>query len=76
MAVRELAISFDEELAKEVAEAAEQDAEGNVSAWLARAARERLRRAAARRLLDELVAEHGPITDDEREQVRRQWPQD
>jgi hypothetical protein len=37
---------------------------------------ERLRLAAARQLLDEYTAEHGPISDDERAQVRREWPRD
>jgi hypothetical protein len=37
---------------------------------------ERLRLAAARQLLDEYIAENGPISDDERAQVRREWPRD
>jgi hypothetical protein len=37
---------------------------------------ERLRLAAARQLLDEYVVAHGPINDDERVQVRREWPRD
>ncbi len=37
---------------------------------------ERLRLAAARQLLDEYIAEHGPISDDDRAQVRREWPRD
>lgn len=74
MPARKLAVSFEEDLAEQVREAAEQDAAGNVSAWLAQAARERLRLAAARRLLEEHVAKHGPITEAERAKVRREWP--
>ena len=37
---------------------------------------ERLRMSAARQLLDEHVENHGPISDDERQQVRREWPAD
>lgn len=76
MAARKLAVSLDENLADRVARAAEEDTGGNVSAWLAEAARARLRHAAGRQLLEELVAEQGPITDEEREQVRREWPRD
>jgi hypothetical protein len=74
MPARKLAVSFEEGLADQVQDAAEQDTQGNVSAWLAQAARERLRLAAARRLLVEHVAGHGPITEAERARVRREWP--
>jgi hypothetical protein len=75
MPAHKFAISFDEELAKNVARAAEEDTGGNVSAWLAEAARERLRKVEAWKLLKELEAEHGPISEEELAEVRRQWPE-
>jgi hypothetical protein len=74
MAARKLAVSFDEDLARAVDEAAEQATEGNVSAWLAEAARARLRHEAGQQLLEELMAGQPPITEVEREQVRKEWP--
>jgi hypothetical protein len=76
MPAKKLAVSLEEELADQIVEAAEKDTAGNVSAWLAQAARERLRQAAARRLLEDHVAKQGPITEEERARVRREWPRD
>jgi hypothetical protein len=76
MAARKLAVSLDEDLAARIVRAADEDTGGNVSAWLAEAARARLRYAAGRQLLKDLVADEGPITDEERERVRREWPRD
>jgi len=74
MAVRKLAVSLEESLADAVTNAAEKDTDGNVSAWLAEAARERLRLQAARQALEAFEAEDGPITAEEREWARKQWP--
>jgi hypothetical protein len=41
---------------------------------LARRQRERTRLAAARAVLDQFEAEHGPVPDDEVARVRREWP--
>jgi hypothetical protein len=76
MPAKKLAVWLEEELADQIVAAAEKDTAGNVSAWLAQAARERLRQAAARRLLEEHVAKHGPISEEERARVRREWPRD
>jgi hypothetical protein len=69
-----LAISFETPLADEVRRAAELETEGNVSAWLAEAARDRLRQMHAQALLDEYLAATGPIPQDIVDEVRRQWP--
>jgi len=74
MAARKLAISLDDRLAKEVRRAAKAEARGNISAWLADAARLRLRQIAAKEALRAYEAEAGEITDDELRQVRRLWP--
>jgi metal-responsive CopG/Arc/MetJ family transcriptional regulator len=74
MPVTRLAISLDDQLAEEVARAAEQQTQGNVSAWLAEAARQRLRQLAAEKLLAEYEARAGVITDDELAGVEREWP--
>lgn len=71
---KKLAISFEGALAERVQRAATAETAGNVSAWLAEAARERLRLQAARRILREYEAEHGRITDAEIAEVEREWP--
>ena len=71
-----LAISFEDGLAARVRRAARDETAGNVSAWLAQAAHERLRLQAGRALLKEYEAANGAITDDEIGQVERQWPRD
>jgi hypothetical protein len=74
MASKKLAISLDDELAKDVRRAAKAEARGNISAWLAEAARLRLRQVAAKAALRAYEAEAGAITAEERREVRRQWP--
>jgi hypothetical protein len=74
MAARKLAISLDDRLAKEVRRAAKAEARGNISAWLADAARLRLRQIAAKEALRVYENEAGEITDEELRQVRRLWP--
>src|SRR5258707_696019 len=71
-----LAISFEGDLAVQVQRAARSQTAGNVSAWLAGAARRRLRLDAGRQLLEEYEAENGPITDEQIAQVEREWPRD
>jgi hypothetical protein len=73
---KKLAISFDGGLAAQVQQAAKRQSAGNVSAWLAEAARERLRLEAARQLLREYEAEHGAISSERIAEVERQWPRD
>ena len=71
---KKLAISFEGALARQVHRAAELEARGNVSAWLAEAARRRLRQSALASAVAAYEAEHGAITADELAEVRRQWP--
>jgi hypothetical protein len=71
---RKLAISLDGDLAKEVQRAAKVESRGNVSAWLAEAARARLRQLAVKRALKVYEDERGEITEAELRQVRRLWP--
>jgi plasmid stabilization system protein ParE len=71
-----LAISFDGRLASEVQRAARKKTAGNVSAWLAEAARDRLRLEGGRQLLAEYEAEHGAISKAQIARVEREWPRD
>jgi hypothetical protein len=71
MATERFAISMDAGLAQNIREAAERDAEGNVSAWLAKAAARELRRSALRALVAEEEARNGPITEAEMAEIRR-----
>jgi hypothetical protein len=71
---RKLAISLDGDLAKEVQRAAKVESRGNVSAWLAEAARARLRQLAVKQALKVYEDERGEITEAELRQVRRLWP--
>ena len=73
---KKLAISFDGRLATEVQKAAQTQAAGNVSAWLAEAARDRLRLEGGRQLLKEYEAKHRVITDVEIAEVEREWRPD
>ncbi len=72
--VNRLAISFDEPLARQVRRAARSQTGGNVSAWLAIAAREHLRLAAMQRALDDFEARHGKLTQAEMDEAERMWP--
>lgn len=71
---KKLAVSFEGSLADRVLRAAGEQTAGNVSAWLAEAARERLRLQAARAFLHEYETKHGAITNDEIAKVEREWP--
>jgi hypothetical protein len=74
MPAKKLAISLDGTLARDVKRAAKKESEGNISAWLADAARLRLRQLAAKEALRAYEAEAEPITEDERREARRLWP--
>lgn len=63
MSVEKFSVSFDPDLGRRIRQAAEADDE-TVSAFLAEAARERLRQLALDRWLDDAAAEHG-VTRDE-----------
>jgi hypothetical protein len=76
MAVKQLAISMDPKLVSRVRKAAKRSREGNVSAWLADAATAQLRHEEARLLLDQMVAEQGPVSQAAISRVRRQWRED
>ena len=75
MPATKIAISLDQELAHEIETAAQDETGGNVSAWMAEAARERLRKRIGSRLIAEYEAEHGAITAEELAAAKRKlWP--
>lgn len=75
MPATKIAISLDQELAHEIETAAEDETGGNVSAWMAEAARERLRKRIGRQLVAEYEAEHGAVTPEELAAASRKlWP--
>lgn len=69
MTVSRFAISFDEELARRVREAA---GEEPISTWLAKAAERRLRAEGLLAVVAEWEAENGEITDREMRSVARE----
>ena len=71
---KKLAISLEGTLAARVRRAAKVQAAGNVSAWLAEAARDRLRLEAGQQLLKEYEATHGALTPAELAEAERLWP--
>ena len=73
---KKLAISFDGRLQPRSIERLRSKASGNVSAWLAEAAGDRLRLENGRQLLKEYEAEHGAIAEDQIAEVEREWPRD
>ena len=68
MTVSRLAISFDKDLAKAVRRAAGKEA---TSAWLADAARRKLRSEGLLRTVESWEAEHGVLTEGELRAARR-----
>jgi metal-responsive CopG/Arc/MetJ family transcriptional regulator len=74
MAVERLAVSFDPDLAQEVREAASEAADGNVSAWLTDAARQKLRQRNLQQAIQRFESEHGEISDDELADLDAEWP--
>lgn len=69
-----LAISFERRLADDVRRAAKLQTEGDVSAWLAEAARDRLRQLHMQAALNAYEGKHGVITEEELAEIRREWP--
>ncbi len=74
MTVERLAISFDPNLAQEVREAASEAADSNVSAWLADAARLKLRQRNLQQAIQQYESEHGKISDEELADLDVEWP--
>ena len=70
---KKLAISFEPELAAQIQTDARATAGGNVSAWMAEAAREHLRIRAMQVALDAYEAEHGVITEEEMAEAKLRW---
>jgi hypothetical protein len=70
---KRFAISMDEKLAKAVTKAAGDESDGNLSAWLAKAARAQLRQRAMREALKAYEAEHGEISAEEVEKAAALW---
>jgi hypothetical protein len=69
-----LAVSFETGLADQVRRAAARESRGNVSAWLAEAAREHLRLNALGEWLAELDKKHGKVSAEALAEVDRLWP--
>lgn len=70
---KKIAISLDDELATEVHDAARSETNGNVSAWLANAARRELRRKALREAVAGFEKAHGAIGEAAMAEARRKW---
>jgi hypothetical protein len=71
VAVEKVSLSLDPEV---VAEARELAGRGGLSALVNDALRVRLQHVRVSRLLDEMDAEYGPVSDAVKEEVRREWP--
>ena len=63
MAVEKFSLSFEPDLGEAIRVAAEDD-DASVSAWMAEAARDRLRGLALRHALDEILGEEGLTAED------------
>jgi predicted transcriptional regulator len=70
--VEKLSLSFEPHLAQRTREAAEATGR-SLSAFVAEAVEQRLKREAGRRLLEEWETEHGAISEQERARVRSRW---
>jgi hypothetical protein len=73
MAVEKMSLSIPVKLARAARREAKHEGM-SVSAWVARAIERQSKLAGMRRLLEEYEAEHGVITEEELERVRRLWP--
>jgi hypothetical protein len=73
MSVRRFAISMDEELAGAIEDAAADESDGNLSAWLAKAAKLQLRQRAMREALRAHEEQHGEISAEEVEKAAALW---
>ena len=74
MAVERLAISFDPDLAQEVRDAASEAVDNNISAWLADAARLKLRQRNLQQAIQQFESEYGEISDEELADLDGEWP--
>jgi hypothetical protein len=73
MTVEKMSLSIPKALARQARREAK--AEGiSVSAWVARAIEKQTKLAGMKKLLEEYEAEHGVITEEELEAVRKLWP--
>jgi hypothetical protein len=72
--LKKLEVSFVGQLAEDVQHAAEVQANGNVTAWVADAARARLRQLALVEAVAHYEAEHGAFTEAELAEADRAWP--
>lgn len=70
------ATSFERKLAAKIKKAARHRSGGNVSAWLAEAAKDRLRYESGAELLAWFEEKNGPLTQEELDEVDRIWPKD
>jgi post-segregation antitoxin (ccd killing protein) len=70
VAAEKISITVDRELLENIRDMAG----ANLSQWFSTAAEERLQRERLRAWVAEEVADHGPIPEDIREEVHRQWP--
>src|SRR5450631_4526934 len=68
--VERFSVTFDRALDKEVRAAAG----NNISAWLAEAAREQLRREAGTEFVRQFEEKHGKVSDEMMAEVDRGWP--
>lgn len=73
MAVTKISISLEPLLAKEIRREARLG-HRKVSTWVAEVIREHLRQRHAAAALETFEADHGPITDEELTEARKQWP--
>ena len=71
-----LAVSFEAKLAKSIMRQARQRTGGNISAWLAVAAVDRLRHESMEAALRWMEEKNGPSTPEELAEVDRLWPKD
>jgi hypothetical protein len=71
---KKLAVSFEAGLAAEIQQGALEETSGNVSAWLADAARQKIRQRALAQAVAVFEAEHGAITEEELAEADRAWP--
>jgi hypothetical protein len=73
MTVEKMSLSIPKALARQARREAK--AEGiSVSAWVARAIEKQTKLVGMKKLLEEYEAEHGVITEEELEAVRKLWP--
>jgi hypothetical protein len=70
MAAEKVSITVDHELLETVRRLAN----GNLSQWFTRAAEEKLQRELRRAIVEEDLETYGPVPEDIRQEVLRQWP--